>query len=303
MMNKNIKKHMREVHPIIYIYAGVFVLIICLIASNVIDVISDYKKTSSDQAFFDSLPIKAQSVYVYDHSENRIIYARNEHTPLPLASITKLMTINCVLDNSDINKDILVPNNVFDPYVSTSSPRFFETWSIKDLAIYTLVESSNVGAEVLAQNSLGEQETIDCMNKSADEMDLFETHFFNVSGLDMDIQRSGAYGSSENVANMFEYIYRKYADVLNVTSYSSYDVYSKNGIIHTAENTNIVSQNITGLLASKTGYTDLSGGNLVFMMNVGLNHKVIVVILGSTKDDRFSDAVTISKAVVESFSR
>ncbi len=300
--NKNKKNNMRVVHPIIYIYVGVFVLIIVLLFSNSIGVIESINNDRIRNNYFESLPIKAQSVYIYDIQENKVVYAKNEHTPLPLASITKLMSVYCALDNVDENKIITVPKSVFEPFAS-STPEISELWKIRDLAIYTLIESSNAGAELLAESSLGMNNTIDCMNKVAEEMELFETKFFNVTGLDIDGDRSGAYGSAENVASMLHNIYTKYPAVLGMTSYPSYDIYSLNGIIHTAENTNVASREITGLLASKTGFTDISGGNLTFIMNASLQHKVVVVILGSTQEERFTDALVISKAIIEPFSK
>ena len=44
------------------------------------------------------------------------------------------------------------------------------------------------------------------------------------------------------------------------------------------------------LIASKTGYTDLAGGNLVIAFDAGFNHPIIVSVLGSTIDGRFTDA-------------
>lgn len=298
--NKNKKC---SVHPIVYIYVGVFIFVIILIVTNSSLIVSKINKEKNNTHIFDSLPIKAKSVYVYDVKEDSVIYAKNEHTPLPLASITKVMSSYCALKNSNVEEVVLVPRAVFDLSVGTTTSNDFELWTIRDLAIYTLIESSNLGSEVLAENTLGINGLVECMNRSVEEMGLFETKFFNVSGLDIDADRSGAYGSSENVATMFQNVYREFPEILGTTAYDSYDIYSQNGIMRTALNTNIVSNGIVRMLASKTGFTDLSGGNLVFMMNAGLQRRVVVVILGSTQQERFTDALVISEAIVESFSK
>ena len=54
--------------------------------------------------------------------------------------------------------------------------------------------------------------------------------------------------------------------------------------------------NIAGVLASKTGYTTLAGGNLVVAFDAGLNHPVIVAVLGSSYNGRFSDVTTLIEA-------
>jgi D-alanyl-D-alanine carboxypeptidase len=39
----------------------------------------------------------------------------------------------------------------------------------------------------------------------------------------------------------------------------------------------------------KTGFTDLAGGNLAIVFDVGLAHPVVAVVLGSSEEGRFSD--------------
>ncbi len=68
---------------------------------------------------------------------------------------------------------------------------------------------------------------------------------------------------------------------------------------HIAENTNALVGMIPGLIASKTGYTDLAGGNLVIAFDAGIGHPAVVVVLGSTKDERFSDAIYLSEIARE----
>ena len=61
---------------------------------------------------------------------------------------------------------------------------------------------------------------------------------------------------------------------------------STTGTVHTLANTNPDTTQIPGLLMSKTGYTDLAGGNLVIIFDAGIDHPVAIVVLGSTRDDR-----------------
>jgi D-alanyl-D-alanine carboxypeptidase len=140
------------------------------------------------------------------------------------------------------------------------------------------------------------------MYSEAKNMNLFETSFGDVTGLDIDATTPGAVGSAENVATMLQNIYFDDTDIVDKTAFQSFNIYSKNGIIHKAQNTNIVAGQIVGFLGSKTGLTNIAGGNIAFAMNVGLNHAVFVSILGSTEDGRFDDALLISKAIINSFS-
>lgn len=290
--------------PITLIYVSVFVLVLILIVLNLLESKDLQKKTESEQTktdYFENLPVIAKAVYIYDSKENKVIFEKNAHTPLALASITKLMSVHCALKTLNENFYIQTPDKVWAYNDKATSTGATELWKVRDLAIYTLITSSNTGATVLSDYAGGEEDTLRCMNNEAQKMNLFETSFSNVTGLDLDDKTPGSRGSAENVAAMLQNIYSANNDVMNKTTFENYNIYSKNGTIHKAENTNIVADKIVGFLGSKTGLTDIAGGNIAFAMDVGLNHKIFVAILGSTEEGRFKDALTLSDAVIKSF--
>jgi D-alanyl-D-alanine carboxypeptidase len=58
---------------------------------------------------------------------------------------------------------------------------------------------------------------------------------------------------------------------------------------------------IPGLLLSKTGYTDLAGGNLALVFDSGIGHPIAVVVLGSSQKARFTDGTTLVAATLAHF--
>ena len=68
---------------------------------------------------------------------------------------------------------------------------------------------------------------------------------------------------------------------------------------HLTKNTNIIVDKLPGVLASKTGFTDLAGGNLIMAFDIGLGHRIIISVLGSTKEARFEDLEKLYWASVE----
>jgi D-alanyl-D-alanine carboxypeptidase len=66
-----------------------------------------------------------------------------------------------------------------------------------------------------------------------------------------------------------------------------------------ARNTNRETGKFPLLLASKTGYTDLAGGNLALAFDAGFNHPIVVVVLGSSYDGRFADAEKLVWSTLE----
>lgn len=92
-----------------------------------------------------------------------------------------------------------------------------------------------------------------------------------------------------------EYVLINTTDAVALTNLSVTTVSDSEGKIHLAKNTNEIADSLEGLLASKTGYTELSGGNLVVAVNVGLNRPIIVAVLGSSHSGRFDDTIELVK--------
>ncbi|MCX6789964.1 MAG: hypothetical protein NTV60_00350, partial [Candidatus Kaiserbacteria bacterium] len=54
-------------------------------------------------------------------------------------------------------------------------------------------------------------------------------------------------------------------------------------------------------LLSKTGYTELAGGNLALVFDAGIEHPIAVVVLGSSKEARFTDGTALINATLAHF--
>ena len=50
------------------------------------------------------------------------------------------------------------------------------------------------------------------------------------------------------------------------------------------------------MILSKTGDTDLAGGNLAVAYDAGINEPIIIVVLGSTQEGRFADVATLASS-------
>ena len=143
---------------------------------------------------------------------------------------------------------------------------------------------------------------VESMNKLARETGLTQTYFLNQSGLDLSGNLSGGYSSAKDVALLMREILKTNAHMLEATSFSKINIDSKNKI-HAAVNTNKTLEKIPNVLASKTGYTELSGGNVVVVFNAGLDRPVVISVMGSSYDGRFSDLHALADATLEYFSK
>jgi D-alanyl-D-alanine carboxypeptidase (penicillin-binding protein 5/6) len=248
---------------------------------------------------FENIHITAKAAYVWDINNQRVLYKKDEAKQLPLASITKLMTALVANEVLDEKEDIEINDLSIrqDGDSGLQEGEVFDRLSLSDLV---LMSSSNDGAFALAAAAgniitpnTGAKTFVDAMNLRATEIGLKETFFKNPTGLDISPNEGGAYGSARDVAFLMEYIVLNEPDILTFTREDQARVYSQNGDYHDAENTNYYINQIPGLIGSKTGYTDLAGGNLVIAFNTGLNRPIAAVVLGSTQQDRFTDMIKL----------
>lgn len=262
---------------------------------------------------FETVEIVGKAAIVYDLSSDAELFRINSTEPMPLASLTKLMTglvASEALDEADsiaITEDAIETEGDSGLFAS-------ETWNWRDLLSFTMMTSSNDGADALAAAAGAriastltttdpEYRKVDAfvshMNTRAQELELTDTFFRNPTGLDEGYTRGGADGSARDVARLVGYIWEHAPHVLDYTTVQTAQFASADGFTHRATNTNEYVYDIPGLLGSKTGYTDLAGGNLAIVFDAGLNHPIAVVVLGSTTEGRFSDVQELVDATYQ----
>jgi len=242
---------------------------------------------------------------LYSH----MLLSRNAEAQLPLASLSKVMTAYIAERNLGRDASVIISGSDIEKE-GDNGLLVDERWSLGDLLDFTLVVSSNDGASALAAALLpivrardGVETITDLMNAEASRLGLSQTYFLNESGLDLDEESlSGSYGSARDIVLLFDYILRESPGTLSGTTVSTLYVTSESGVSHTGKNTNEIIGIIAGLVASKTGFTDLAGGNLVVAFDAGLMQPVIISVLGSSKEGRFEDMKKLIAAVQLSIS-
>ena len=252
------------------------------------------------------LTLRADAAYVWDVAGQRALYKKNEGDTLPLASITKLMTALLAHELITDQTRVDVPLAAIQQS-GNSGLLAGEELTVEELSQLALISSSNDAAYALGASVgalLGDrdpaQQFIEGMNIRANELQLPTLSFKNTTGLDMSAVEAGAMGSARDVSFLMEYILVNYPEILAPTTQSATRVYNTAGAYHDVDNTNAIATQIPNLLGSKTGYTDLAGGNLTVAFDLGLNRPIIITVLGSTRDARFSDVLELVAAVQES---
>jgi D-alanyl-D-alanine carboxypeptidase (penicillin-binding protein 5/6) len=251
------------------------------------------------------LSVTAKAAYVYDVESGEVLFSKNETTVLPLASLTKLMTALVAAELVQGDTPVPIPSAAA-AQESASGLRVGDELSLQALTTLALVSSANDAAYALgaAVGSLLIEEKptesfVAAMNIRAQEEGWSTLRFKNTTGLDLNAEQAGAYGSAKDVSHLVEYLLRNHRELLWATTREAVTVTGEAGRSYVSDNTNRLIGDIPGLIGSKTGFTDLAGGNLTVVYDAGFNRPIIVTVLGSTRDGRFRDVTTIIAALQE----
>lgn len=232
--------------------------------------------------------LDAKAVCVFDVVKDRFLFKMNAGTQMPLASLAKLMTALIAKEHFlntalvEITKEAILQEG-------DSGLRIGEMWKLPRFLEIMLISSSNDAAFAIAstiKNGLepNDFEFVKLMNQKAQFLGLKQTYFSNSTGLDISETEAGAFGSCEDINVLMRYLMKNHLDLMEATSKEKLE---SGGRIF--KNTNELLSKLPFFIGGKTGFSDLAGGNLTVAVDKGLNHPIIITVLGSTERGRFKD--------------
>jgi D-alanyl-D-alanine carboxypeptidase (penicillin-binding protein 5/6) len=239
-----------------------------------------------------SLGIKmsAKSAIVLDVETKKILYEKNAHQVLPIASLTKLITADVIVSQKiDWNKVVTIKHQD----QAQGAVLFVdagEKVKVKDLFYSMLVGSANNATKALVRlTGLSQEEFVKQMNQKAQDLGLRNTYFVEPTGLDPK-NVSTAYEIALLAKKIFEN-----EKIREATVMEKY-IFRTNGeeVRHTVKNTDellktFLNQDSYKIIAGKTGYLEEAGYCLVSEVEKD-GHRVIGVILGSESNEaRFQE--------------
>jgi D-alanyl-D-alanine carboxypeptidase (penicillin-binding protein 5/6) len=219
----------------------------------------------------------AQHVTIMDGASGALLFCNDCETPMPPASMAKLMTVLVVLEAlraGDITMDtrFRVSEYAWREHgaMSSGSHMFLPInaeVAVRDLIQGAVIVSANDACVVLAEGIAGSEEAfVTRMNNRARELGLRSAHFRNVTGLDDPEQRI----SSADLARLTRYIITTYPEF--------YPVYSRREFTfnnRTQANRNPLLGAFDGADGVKTGHTDESGYGLIGSAVVNGERRII----------------------------
>jgi D-alanyl-D-alanine carboxypeptidase (penicillin-binding protein 5/6) len=144
--------------------------------------------------------VSAQSFIVENPATGEILAQKGAWAKVPIASITKLMTVLVTLDNAEWNDVVRVRSGAAAVGESTINLRPGERLTVGDLVKAALIQSANDAADALALHvGKGDRAAfVALMNEKAKELGLERTHFATPDGLDT----AGNYSTAFDVSKL-----------------------------------------------------------------------------------------------------
>ena len=236
------------------------------------------------------IELTAKSALLMDFDSETVIYEKNAHERLPIASMTKLATLAVVFDFLDKgiikeNDLISVSENAADVGGSSAFLDAGSNYKLSELVKSVIIASANDSSVALAETVAGSEDVfVSKMNKKVEELKLQDTKFANCTGLPAEGHYSSAYDMAKIYKQVCDHeLYKKYAKVWMD------DFVHPSGRTTGLVNTNRLVKTFEGVEGGKTGYTDSAKFCLTASAKRGETRFVAVVIGVSDSKTRFAE--------------
>lgn len=222
----------------------------------------------------------AKSAIMIEASTGKILYEKNKDEKLPMASMTKMMTLLLIMEEIDAGRlkwDEMITTS--EHAASMGGSQIFlevgEKMSVEDLVKGICIASGNDASVAMAERIGGtEEKFVVLMNKKAEKLGLSNTHFENACGLDSDNHYSSA--------NDMSVIARELVKHKKILEFSGiYEDYLRKNTEKSfwLVNTNKLVRYYQGVDGLKTGYTKKAGYCITTTAKRS-NMRLITVVMG-----------------------
>lgn len=212
----------------------------------------------------ESLTLYARGAVLMDGDSGRILYGKEENTPLPMASTTKIMTCIVALEEGEAELVCAVSSKAASqPPVKLGMVKE-DSFYLKDLLYSLMLESHNDTAVCIAENVAGSvEEFTGRMNQKARELGCQDTHYITPNGLDAEDEEGIHHTTAAELARVMRYCVAqspKAEEFRKITGTISYSFSNLSGTrSYSCVNHNTFLNLMEGAISGKTGFTGNAG--------------------------------------------
>jgi len=242
----------------------------------------------------DPLLLRSGAALVLDQDTHEVLYSKNPHAVLPIASLTKLMTAMVISESKQPLDEVLsITNDDIDTEKNTHSRLVPGTQLSRGVMLHlALMSSENRAANALGRNYPGGLSAfVAAMNAKAQELGMSDTRYVEPTGLSSSNQSSARdlavlVNAAHQVPLLREYSTTPSLDV---------ELGRRQVQFHTTDR--LVANPTWDIGLQKTGFINEAGQCLVMQAQMA-GRKLIMVLLDSAgKYSRIADAERIRKWV------
>jgi D-alanyl-D-alanine endopeptidase (penicillin-binding protein 7) len=240
----------------------------------------------------DPLDLGSSVALVMDQDTNEVLFRKNDHAVLPIASITKLMTGLVVADaNLPMDEMITITQEDVDVYKgSRSRLAVGTTLSRGELMHLSLMSSENRAANALGRTYPGGmQHFVSLMNAKARSLGMMDTSYVDPTGL-----MSQNQSSARDLATLVNAAYER--PILRSLSTSpGHQVELGHRTLQFNNSNRLVHSPQWDIGLQKTGYISEAGRCLVMQAKVAGRKLIMVFLDSSGKLTRLEDAERVRR--------
>ena len=257
--------------------------------------------------------IDAKAAIAVDADTGKIFYAQDSTTPMPIASITKVLSIYVVYDKIkneelDLLDQVVISLQLAElstkPELSNVALVANQAYTVESLIHASLIQSANAAIMALGEKVAGSQEQfVNLMRQKAESLGITDAKIISVSGLNNrdlgDFRYPGTGDDEENemsaqdVAIIAKHFIADYPEVLNITSTVQESFGENTAQPSIMQNWNQLLPGLPlqkkGVIGLKTGTTDLAGACFVGVIRQN-SREVITVVLHANNQANDSNA-------------
>ena len=310
-------RNYKNLKSVIFVTLFIIVTIFLILSSTPQDLFFDFDtRRVSSHGNINAIPVSinsdelspklySQSAILVNLNNNSVIFEHNSEKKIYPASMTKIMTAILAIESiKDLNKTIIVPENIFpDLYSDSAMIAGFEpneSARAIDLLYGAMLPSGAECSKALALHiSNTEVNFIKLMNDKAKELGMKNTNFTNVWGGHDDDH----YSTVKDISELLKYALKNktFSNIFTSVAYSSDPTeHHPSGIFFCSSMFKKMSTNIISngkIIGGKTGFTDQAGLCLASLAEKN-NNEFILVTAGApgnntSKPYHILDALTV----------
>jgi serine-type D-Ala-D-Ala endopeptidase (penicillin-binding protein 7) len=244
--------------------------------------------------------LRSSAALVVDETHSSVLYSKHADVPMPIASITKLMTV-MVVTEAGLPMDERLEVTAEDCSTGKGAASRLVVGTVltrRDLIHLALMASENRAAHALGRNYPGGVDAfVAAMNEKAQALGMSSSHFVEPTGLDSDNVASPEDLSKLVLAASQNAVIRDYS------TDSQYSVRIGRRLVEFVNTDVLVRSPSWNIIVQKTGYIAEAGRCLVMQAVIDARTVVIVLLNGYGKNTRIADARRIKKWMDAQLSR